>query len=370
MSSDAEIQEIAISPHADTEILITEYTGAYMGGKKIVRSVSMKVERHKLLEFEYFRAMFSHGRWLESESRKITLEDNCKGMEVLLRSLHGTLEDMPLDSVTIAGTWHVIMSCDKYNIDQKRLSSWFKNWWRHETQKQINTFHYMRFAREAMYPCFVFDHASAFQEVTKRLVYKSVGHITESNPTDIRQMHLPPRIIQQINAARGRLRVILHRELYAEVGHIVNTGECSCKELTTFEYLRELGRIEVWPLEDSMRNQSIQEMLERLSLFDAKNMRSYTNPRTGKVGSCISCNQSWGDIVLKAASTVSKYFDGLCLDCMDLSKDLRSGGDRDDDYWMHNELRNWDRGCRIKHGEPTWYFSFMGRREKRGLIGD
>ncbi|RDK41618.1 hypothetical protein M752DRAFT_267116 [Aspergillus phoenicis ATCC 13157] len=336
MSSDAEIQEIAISPHADTEILIMEYTGAYMGGKKIVRSVSMKVERHKLLEFEYFRAMFSHGRWLESESRKITLEDNCKGMEVLLRSLHGTLEDMPLDSVTIAGTWHVIMSCDK----------------------------------EAMYPCFVFDHASAFQEVTKRLVYKSVGHITESNPTDIRQMHLPPRIIQQINAARGRLRVILHRELYAEVGDIVNTGECSCKELTTFEYLRELGRIEVWPLEDSMRNQSIQEMLERLSLFDAKNMRSYTNPRTGKVGSCIPCNQSWGDIVLKAASTVSKYFDGLCLDCMDLSKDLRSGGDRDDDYWRHNELRNWDSGCRIKHGEPTWYFSFMGRREKRGLIGD
>ncbi|KAI3006701.1 hypothetical protein CBS147346_3601 [Aspergillus niger] len=133
MSSDAEIQEIAISPHADTEILIMEYTGAYMGGKKIVRSVSMKVERHKLLEFEYFRAMFSHGRWLESESRKITLEDNCKGMEVLLRSLHGTLEDMPLDSVTIAGTWHVIMSCDKYNVDQKRLSSWFKNWWRHET---------------------------------------------------------------------------------------------------------------------------------------------------------------------------------------------------------------------------------------------
>lgn len=119
-----------------------------------------------------------------------------------------------------------------------------------------------------------------------------------------------------------------------------------------------------------MRNQSIQEMLERLSLFDAKNMRSYTSPRTGKVGSCIPCNQSWGDIVLKAASTVSKYFDGLCLDCMDLSKDLRSGGDRDDDYWMHNVLRNWDRGCRIKHGEPTWYFSFMGRQEKRGLIGD
>ncbi|GFN21588.1 PAN domain family protein [Aspergillus tubingensis] len=371
MSSDPEIKEITISSNADTEILIKEYTREWIGDKEIIKCVLMKVERNKLHETQYFRAMFGHARWLESGSQKISLEeDNCTGMEVLLRSLHGTLDDMPLDSVTVAGTWHVIMSCDKYNVDQKSLSSWFKAWWEHESQKRINIDNYIRFSRELMYPCFVFGNAPAFMAVTRKLVYGCVGHITEHNPTDISRMHLPPRIIQQLNAARGRLRNILHRELHDQVATILKHGNCECKELTVFEYLRELARIKVWPLEESMRTDSIKKMLERLRLFDATKMRKLTDPQSGKVRPCFRCNTAWGAIVLRAAKTVAEYFDGLCLDCMDLSKDLRSDGDRDEDYWKHNELKKWDTGCRVKHGEPTWYFSFMGRREKRGLIGD
>lgn len=74
MNSDPEVQEINIIPKADTEILIKEYTRDYKGEKEITKCVLMKVEREKLLEAEYFRAMFGHGRWLESGSRKITLE--------------------------------------------------------------------------------------------------------------------------------------------------------------------------------------------------------------------------------------------------------------------------------------------------------
>ncbi|BCR98421.1 uncharacterized protein AKAW2_40104S [Aspergillus luchuensis] len=371
MSSDPEIKEITISSNADTEILIKEYTRGYSGEKKIAKCVLMKVEREKLLEAEYFRAMFGHGRWLESASHRVTLEeDNCTGMEVLLRSLHGTLKDMPLDSVTVPGTWHVIMSCDKYNVDQKSLSSWFETWWKHESQKEDTKDYYTEFSRKMMYPCFVFDYAHGFQSATKELVYESVGHITEKNPTDIGRMHLPPRIIQQINAARGRLRTILHKGLFETLGNLANDGKCSCKELTTFEYLREMARIHVWPLEDCMKAESINQMLERLRLFDATKMRKLTDPLSGKVRPCYYCNTSWDAIVLRAAKTVAEYFDGLCLDCMDISKDLRSYGDRDADYWEHNELEMWDTDCRIRHGEPTWYFSFMGRREKRGLIGD
>lgn len=198
MSSDPEIKEITISSNADTEILIKEYTRGYSGEKKIAKCVLMKVEREKLLEAEYFRAMFGHGRWLESASHRVTLEeDNCTGMEVLLRSLHGTLKDMPLDSVTVPGTWHVIMSCDKYNVDQKSLSSWFETWWKHESQKEDTKDYYTEFSRKMMYPCFVFDYAHGFQSATKELVYESVGHITEKNPTDIGRMHLPPRIIRE-----------------------------------------------------------------------------------------------------------------------------------------------------------------------------
>lgn len=40
-------------------------------------------------------------------------------------------------------------------------------------------------------------------------------------------------------------------------------------------------------------------------------------------------------------------------------------GDADEDYWCHASLGvHWDHGCRVKHQQPTWYFSFMGRKQK------
>ena len=152
-------------------------------------------------------------------------------MKILLHSFHSTLDDMPLDSVTITRTWHIIMSCDKYNINQKSLSSWFKAWWKHESQKHININNYIQFLRELIYPYFIFNNTPAFIAVTRKLVYNYIGHITKQNPTDMLQIHLPPRIIhesiivlflnrpltsfqEQLNAARGRLRNILHKELH------------------------------------------------------------------------------------------------------------------------------------------------------------
>lgn len=38
--------------------------------------------------------------------------------------------------------------------------------------------------------------------------------------------------------------------------------------------------------------------------------------------------------------------------------------DEDDVYYMHNELKQWDRDCRVKHGEPTWYYFSKGRHRK------
>lgn len=40
-------------------------------------------------------------------------------------------------------------------------------------------------------------------------------------------------------------------------------------------------------------------------------------------------------------------------------------GDADEDYWRHSKLGvQWDLGCRVRHKQPTWYFSFLGRRAK------
>jgi len=49
------------------------------------------------------------------------------------------------------------------------------------------------------------------------------------------------------------------------------------------------------------------------------------------------------------------------LDCMTKSK----FGDHDADYWHHADRHvAWDSECRVNHDQPSWYFSFMGRRGK------
>lgn len=62
---------------------------------------------------------------------------------------------------------------------------------------------------------------------------------------------------------------------------------------------------------------------------------------------------------------VDEYFDGLCLDCMDRSK--AKAQTHDTGYWLYDDMQwgEWSRHCRSNHGQPTWYFSFLGRREDR-----
>jgi hypothetical protein len=58
-----------------------------------------------------------------------------------------------------------------------------------------------------------------------------------------------------------------------------------------------------------------------------------------------------------ACAVVWKYFDGLCLDCMDHTQPKFA--DEHEDYWCHLERdMEWDNACRIDHGQATWYYSF------------
>lgn len=95
------------------------------------------------------------------------------------------------------------------------------------------------------------------------------------------------------------------------------------------------------------------EILDRLDRF------TYRPPNDA----CISCQKDYKRIVRGAQIYTRKYFDGLCLDCLNMSKT----GDMNEDYWLHNKLREyeWVDGCRFKHRQATWYFSFMGRKEQR-----
>jgi hypothetical protein len=54
---------------------------------------------------------------------------------------------------------------------------------------------------------------------------------------------------EQLNAARGRLRSIPHHGLLTRANEVARGGHYACKEKTIFNYLKEMNRSEVLPLE-------------------------------------------------------------------------------------------------------------------------
>ncbi|KAK2760267.1 hypothetical protein FQN54_002335 [Arachnomyces sp. PD_36] len=344
------------------------------------KSVDIRVCKAKLIEHSmYFEKMLS-GNWAEGKSETITLlDDNIKGMEVWFRAFHNTLSALPNSSISILDIWHIIEESDKYDLKREHLQKWFMNWVYEMIQKSEYPEDRIKLSRQLLFPTYSFNYAAGFQNLTKYLVYNYKSHISEINPGALSKMHLPSRVIQQLNAARGRLRTILHKRLFSRVAVTLERASCTCKEHTIFAYLRELQRIGVWPLEDSLSKYSIQQVLDRIPNFDENKLpvsSAVSVPGASTPGSssppvskpkCIYCDDCWGVNVRHAASYAAKYFHGLCMDCMTTTKDIRLERGMEYDYWHHNEkFEAWDRGCRIKHGEATWYFSFMGRREKLG----
>ena len=100
------------------------------------------------------------------------------------------------------------------------------------------------------------------------------------------------------------------------------------------------------------------ELLQRLNKFNFE----------PKSSACGTCRQDYRVKVTRTVDYVDDYFDGLCLDCLDRSKPKL--GDADMDYWRHNDVKEneWVTGCRFRHKQPTWYFSFNGRKEDRDRL--
>ena len=116
--------------------------------------------------------------------------------------------------------------------------------------------------------------------------------------------------------------------------------------------------MKVWPLEQTAQKTSISGILSRLESF------SYE----ASSEACGVCRFNYNGHVAESRAKVESYFDGLCLDCMDRSQP--KSGNIDMDYWRHDRLSESEyiAGFRIKHKQPTWYFSFMGRQEERERI--
>ncbi|GAQ04923.1 hypothetical protein ALT_2244 [Aspergillus lentulus] len=397
-------EDIEVSVTGDFTIHINEFDPAIRrdersgddadeaGTNGLVRTGSLKVQKGILLgRSQYFRTMFD-GRWAHGpkDDSVVLNEDTVRSMELWLRVFHSTIDTLPKQSISVGEVWHAIMAGDKYGFDLQALKSWFVAWYK-EMRNESGKEFFKEFAPQLLFPCYAFDYAVGFQELTKFMTYNEPRHVMEANPTHHLQMHLRPRIIhqtrsrpadqsiltEQLNAAKGRLRTILHQALFKRVNEIIARATCACKEQTIFDFLKKLRRIDVSPLDLSSTKASVAQMLDRLRQYDETKTRSHalssndTSVNQSRQSPCSVCRLDGKTIVRQAIALVSGYFDGLCLDCMDRTKDLLVEGNKDQDYWFHDQWeQSYDRDCRIPHGEPTWYFSFMGRKEKRGLIAE
>jgi hypothetical protein len=123
----------------------------------------------------------------------------------------------------------------------------------------------------------------------------------------------------QLNAAKGRLRTILHRELFKPIKAFYDEARCKCKMSTDFMYHQALYRTKAWPLDDSWTSNSPKVILDRLDDFSFRLLDSR----------CSSCNQDYKLLVKNTKKKTQGHFHGLCLDCMDASKSETSNQDTD-----------------------------------------
>jgi len=128
-------------------------------------------------------------------------------------------------------------------------------------------------------------------------------------------------------------------------------GSCNCKEKTLFAFLHALKETGGFPVDQAAQRNPIANVLHQLADFD----NYFEAPAEAK--GCSRCSTDWSSAMKTACAVVWKYFDGLCLDCMDHTQPKFA--DEHEDYWGHLERdMEWDNACRIDHGQATWYYSF------------
>ncbi|KAL8644942.1 MAG: hypothetical protein Q9226_007517 [Calogaya cf. arnoldii] len=304
------------------------------------------------------------------------VDNTIPAMEIWFQILHNVEANC---SVPIHAMWHIAKAGERYEFDPKKITDWFAEWYERQPLDRWYEDAFCKEPKESpdprclLYPCWLFDHYEGFRRITEFVAYKYTRHIMEINPTRHRDIHLPQRIIrktlppqkfqlvvlmivpEQLNAAKGRLRTVIHRDLYVPNDKLLK-AECKCKAEALWRYERALTDCHAWPLEKVAQYTSMHEILERLLKF------IYTPDSDA----CGSCRLGYGTSVNRARSHTAVYFTGLCLDCMNRSKTLT--GDEDADYWSMGSLHEDDtiKGCRAgEHGQPTWWFSYMGQRQSK-----
>ncbi|PMD22011.1 hypothetical protein NA56DRAFT_748364 [Hyaloscypha hepaticicola] len=305
-----------IDPAGDLTIMVCEYDFRTTDGRSshlLVKTATMKVSRKEgsrdVIEFH---------------------EDTICSAELWLRALHGNLID---DSYLIEreGIYNAIAFSRKYFIHLQKLNKWFEIYWSRLDRKNLE----MDDLGELIYLAYseAFDHPKAFAYVTLKMAHTGDGHIEEHNPSRHRELHVPGRVIQQLNAAKGSMRKEILRAVFEplEPGQFCST-KCAVWEKSVVSYLDSLQKTGIWPIH-GLHKKCNEDIVDGDGFVHWK-----CDIPTGACSSCILKLE--GHHIKKTRTMIHNYWDGV-----------------------HNSIQRWDKNCRISHARNTWYFSFMGRQE-------
>ncbi|KAL9578661.1 MAG: hypothetical protein Q9203_007013, partial [Teloschistes exilis] len=309
---------IEINPNGDLIIKVIEFDDTVIvtdgGLRPILCEEEFLVNRETVRKHSSpLASLIDHHLAQGKKNSIFTLKgDSVVAMDLWFRSMHDNLGNTHRN-IALSEVWYLGAASHKYEPDAKALNEWFAGWYQENISKIRRQKTYFR---EMLFPCWLFSHASGFFAASKTAVYHSRGYIGEHSPIQYHRSHLPSEVIQQVNAAKGRLRTILHAAIFNMIEKLLDSS-CDLKEEILFGYVKALRATEVWPFDVVWGHMEVNSILNRLAEFE------YRPP----------------------AKTI----------------------DHGSDYWKHNNFdeATWDRGCRVSHGEPTRYFSFMGRRDER-----
>ncbi|KAF2765997.1 hypothetical protein EJ03DRAFT_354342 [Teratosphaeria nubilosa] len=192
-----------------------------------------RVKRSALIETAHFETLLCNPAFKEHEQTVVDLKDDHPvALATWLKTLHGSGEadatgdaDITIEDITIENVWHVLAMANQYGFDPKMpaAKAWFDRWL-------------------LLFPTHSFNHARGFRLATKFVVYNANYYATERCPDAFfdTNMHLRQNVIQQINAARTRLKSILHRELYRPIKDLLEVAKCDDKEKALYAYEKAL----------------------------------------------------------------------------------------------------------------------------------
>ncbi|KAK5699159.1 hypothetical protein LTR17_023476 [Elasticomyces elasticus] len=343
---------------------VTRTQGDGEAAQPITESVPSKVHEYRVKRdvlsenSNYFANMLSDAKFKEAEGSMIELhEDNALAMTVWLKIIHDVVDDTTYQ-LSLDDVWYMLAAAQTYGFSTGSPAAklWFEKWYDTDPNFDFKEHQMM------LLPLHSFDHAIGFRVASKYIVYRATGNIFDRRPSAFEHstiVGLDPNIINQLNGAKARLKTVLHRDLYKPIDGLLRFAKCQCKAEVLFAYEHMLTRHNVWPLETAFVNQSVDGILRKLELVPS-GMRQ---PRT--CGTRL-CSFDFGYTIAAVRAEMKKLFDGLCLDCMATSNPSPPEAS-DEPFWAKARNKynsSWDKDCRIRHQQPTWFFSFIGERSK------